>query len=171
MLYLSIGSVICAVIIFLLAIRQRRKAGIPYGKLIYADSSQWMNVEKPLFDGKLRLTGKPDYLVKQGKSIIPVEVKSGRSPHQPHAWHIYQLAAYCLLTEHEYGIRPPHGILHYADRTFAVNFTTTLESTTLATIREMQKRASQIQIERSHYDSNRCLHCGYRSRCDQALRI
>jgi CRISPR-associated exonuclease Cas4 len=170
-LYLALFSLILAIMLFLLALWQRRKAGIPSGRVIYADTSHWMKVEKPLFDKHLRLTGKPDYLVKYAAQVIPVEVKSGHSPREPRAWHVSQLAAYCLLVDSEFGNRPAHGILHYADRTLEIDFTPRLENATLSLIAEMQSRASHLQIDRSHHDQNRCLHCGYHSTCDQALRI
>jgi CRISPR-associated exonuclease Cas4 len=170
-LTISIVSIIAACFLFFLAFFQRRKAGIPAGRVIYTDSSQWMKVEKPLFDGEIRLTGKPDYLVQQGKQVIPIEIKSGQAPHQPSPWHVSQLAAYCLLVKHQFGIRPSHGILHYNNQTIALNFTSSLEKSTLAIIEEMQKPFKQIQTERSHHDQYRCDHCGYRSICDQALRI
>lgn len=64
-----------AIVFFILASRQRKQAGIPAGRVIYSDASQWGKVERPLYDPKLRLTGKPDYLMKQGNQLIPVEVK------------------------------------------------------------------------------------------------
>ena len=170
-LYLLIFFLVITVVLFILASRQRRQAGIPAGRVIYFDAGQWGKVEKPLYDPELRLTGKPDYLVKQGEQVIPVEVKSGRAPHVPYDSHIYQLAAYCLLVDHEYGIRPTHGILHYSNRTFAIDFSAELELSIQTTIREMQERTSRSQVERSHQDGKRCPHCGYRSVCDQALRI
>jgi CRISPR-associated exonuclease Cas4 len=170
-LYASILFILLALILFFLAARQRLKAGIPAGRVIYTDTNKWAKVEKPLFDPELRLTGKPDYLVRHGKQVIPIEVKSSRAHREPPDWHIYQLAAYCVLAEHEFGSRPPHGILHYPNRTLAIDFTPALEAATKATVREMQERTSQIQVERSHHDQYRCLHCGYRSICDQALRI
>jgi CRISPR-associated exonuclease Cas4 len=169
--YLPIVFIILAVLLFYLAYRQRKKAGIPSGRVIYSDASQWKKVEKPLFDKEIRLAGKPDYLVHRGKRILPIEVKSGHAPQTPNGWHVSQLAAYCILVESEYNNRPPYGILRYLDRAIAIDFTQTLENSTLALIQEMQKRTSAIQIDRSHTDQNRCLHCGYRSMCDQALRI
>lgn len=171
MLYLSIASIILAFALYFLAFRQRKKAGLPTGRVIYVDARQWTKVEKPLFDKELRVAGKPDYLVQKGKHVIPIEVKSGNAPHQPYTWHVSQLAAYCILVESEYGDRPPYGILKYADRTLSINYSSALEKSTLAVIKEMQKRTSELQIERSHHDQNRCFRCGYRSRCDQALRI
>jgi CRISPR-associated exonuclease Cas4 len=170
-LFIIVFLLVIAIIFFVLASRQRRKAGIPAGRVIYTDASQWGKVEKPLYDPKLRLTGKPDYLVKQGSLVIPVEVKSRRSPPVPHDSHIYQLAAYCLLVEHEYKTRPSYGILHYHDKSFAIDFTSELESSTQAVIHEMQARSSRTQVDRSHEDARRCQHCGYRSVCDQSLRI
>jgi CRISPR-associated exonuclease Cas4 len=170
-LTLSIISIIIALVLFYLAFRLRKKTGIPTGHVIYTDTSQWMIVEKPLYDRELGLAGKPDYLVRQGQQVIPIEVKSRQAPNKPPAWHISQLAAYCLLVEKEYGNRPAHGILHYADRTLAVDFTSVLEDSTRHIIQEMQANASQLRVERSHHDQHRCMHCSYRSMCDQALRI
>ncbi len=171
MLILSAVSIIASVIILLIVARLRRTSGIPAGRVIYIDTSHWIKVEKALFDKELRLTGKPDYLVRNSKEVIPIEVKSGHAPRQPYPWHISQLAAYCLLVHSEYGTRPHQGILRYANRTIAIEFTCELETATRGLIREMQERTSQLQIDRSHHDQNRCIHCGYRSICDQALRI
>jgi CRISPR-associated exonuclease Cas4 len=170
-LYLSILFVVIAVVLFFLAAHQRRKAGIPGGRVIYIDTNQWGKVERPLFDPDLRLTGKPDYLVRQGKQVIPIEVKSRQAPTVPYDSHIYQLAAYCLLVRREYGTRPTHGIIHYANKSYAIDFTTELEGSLQAIIREMQGRINHSQVDRSHQDGKRCQHCGYRTICDQSLRI
>jgi CRISPR-associated exonuclease Cas4 len=83
--------------------------------------------------------GKPDYLVQSGGSIIPVEVKSGRAPAAPYDSHIFQLAAYCLLVEKTYGKRPPYGIIHYAGRDFAIDYTRQLESALLDWLAEIRR--------------------------------
>jgi CRISPR-associated exonuclease Cas4 len=170
-IYLSILFLIVAVLLYVLGVKKAQRAGIPTGRIIYTDTRFWGRVEKPLYDPKLRLTGKPDYVVRQGKQVIPVEVKSRKSPQVPFDSHIYQLAAYCLLVEHEYGIIPSHGIIHYPERTFAIDFTRQLEASIKAIIIEMQSQASSNNIERSHNEAKRCQRCGYRSICDQTLRI
>jgi CRISPR-associated exonuclease Cas4 len=170
-LYFAILLGIISVVLFFLAASQRRKSGIPAGRVIYVDTNQWGRVEKPLYDPELRLTGRPDYVVKQGREVIPIEVKSRQTPQAPYDSHIYQLAAYCLLIEREYGIRPTHGIIHYVNKNFSIDFTEELERSILAIIREMQGRTNHSQVDRSHQDGKRCQHCGYRSICDQALRI
>lgn len=170
-LYLSIFFLVVALALFIIVARQKSWAGIPAGRVIYTDSSHWGKVEKPLFDPRLHLSGKPDYLVQQGKQVIPVEVKSSSAPVAPYDAHIYQLAAYCLLVAHEFGTRPNHGIIHYPNRTFSVDFSSTLESSVKAIIGEMQGRTTHVQVDRSHENPRICQHCGYRSICDQSLRI
>lgn len=171
MAYLSIVFLLAAVIFFVLSYQQRRKAGIPTGRVIYSDTRKWGKVEKPIFDPNLRLTGKPDYLVEQGDQIIPVEVKSGKTPQAPFDSHIYQLAAYCLLVEYAFGKKPDAGIIHYPNRTFAIDFTSSLEQNTKAIIQEMQEKTARSRVDRSHDEPRRCQKCGYRSVCDQSLRI
>jgi CRISPR-associated exonuclease Cas4 len=170
-LYIAILLGFVALVLFLFAARQRQQAGIPGGKVIYVDTSQWGKVEKPLYDPQLRLTGKPDYLVRQGNQIIPIEVKSRLAPQVPYDSHIYQLAAYCLLVEHAYSTRPGYGIIHYANKNFAIDYTVELAESVKEIIWQMQGRQSHSTTDRSHQDEKRCRHCGYRSICDQALRI
>jgi CRISPR-associated exonuclease Cas4 len=170
-LYLALFIFIMAVILLIISARQKHEAGLPAGRVIYADTSRWGKVEKALFNPNLGLTGKPDYLVEQGDQIVPVEVKSGRAPQSPYDSHIFQLAAYCLLVDYAYGKRPGYGIIHYPDRTFAVDFNPALESAVLVTINEMQQNSVRKQVDRSHEAPERCARCGFRSICDQSLRI
>ena len=169
--YLSILLLAIAVLLFLLSYRKRRQSGLPAGRVIYSDTGVWGKLDKPLYDPDDRLTGKPDYIIRQGRYIIPIEVKSGKTPQQPFDSHIYQLAAYCLLVEHVYNIAPKYGIIHYPEHTFAIDFTRPLKASLKATIAEMQTQFSSHLLDRSHREVNRCLRCGYRSVCDQALRI
>ena len=147
----------------------RKSAGLPGGRVIYADTRGWGPVEKPLFDPVLGLTGKPDYLVSQAQKIIPVEVKSSRVREAPFDEHIFQLAAYCLLVERVHGTRPPYGILHYPNRTYAVDYTPGLESALLDLLAEMRRQDRRASVDRSHEAPARCRGCGYRTICDQRL--
>ena len=149
--------------------RQRKSAGLPSGRVIYADPALWGPVEKPLFSARLNLAGKPDYLVDQGGHILPVEVKSGRTPSTPPDAHIFQLAAYCLLVEETYRVRPPYGILHYPKRTFAIDYTSELEAALEETLEEMRSWSGRREVPRSHNQASRCAGCGFRSTCDQRL--
>ena len=149
--------------------QQRRSVGLPSGRVIFADHNQWGRVEKTLYDPTFNLTGKPDYLIEQGDVIIPVEVKSGRGKTAPYDSHIYQLAAYCLLVEQSYGMRPPYGILQYSNQDIAVDYTPQLEQEIIGLLRDIRSQERRRNIGRSHHSSNRCRRCSYLAACDQAL--
>jgi CRISPR-associated exonuclease Cas4 len=168
-LYIALALLLFAILLFWQSDRQRKEAGLPGGRVIYTDTRAWGEVEKPLFSRELGLTGKPDYLVRQNGLIIPVEVKSGRSPERPHDSHIFQLAAYCLLVEKSFGKRPPYGIIHYKERDFAVDYTPELESALLDQLAEMRRDEYRDDVPRSHEDPARCRRCGFRNVCDQQL--
>jgi CRISPR-associated exonuclease Cas4 len=158
-----------ALYLFWQSARQRREAGIPAGRVIYSDTRAWGKVEKPFYDSLTGLTGRPDYLIEQNGFWIPVEVKSGYAPSSPHEGHLYQLAAYCLLVERASGKRPPYGILHYRNRTYAIDYTADLEAGLLDLLAEMRQQERRDDIPRSHAEPARCARCGYRSICDQKI--
>jgi CRISPR-associated exonuclease Cas4 len=167
---LALFLILAALFLLWQANRQRKKAGLPGGRIVYSDTGQWGKVEKPLYDANLNLTGKPDYLVQQSDGqIIPVEVKTGRTPVYPYDSHIFQLAAYCLLVEKTYGKRPPYGIIHYPGRDFAVDYTARLESALLDQLAEMRRDELRSSVPRSHEEAARCRRCGFKKVCDQSL--
>jgi CRISPR-associated exonuclease Cas4 len=165
----ALAAFLLALLLFWQSGRRQHLAGLPGGRVIYTDTSQWGPVEKALYDPVIGLTGRPDYLVKKGKSTIPVEVKSGRTPHAPYDSHIFQVAAYCLLVARDLGVRPPYGIIHYPKRTFAVDFTEALESALLDLLRDMRAMERKKKVLRSHDETPRCANCGYLSQCDESL--
>jgi CRISPR-associated exonuclease Cas4 len=169
MLYLALALFILAMILLWQSGRQQQKTGLPGGRVIYTDTRAWGEVEKPLYDAELHLTGKPDYLVEHNGQLIPVEVKSGRTPKAPYDSHIYQVAAYCLLVERTYGKRPPYGLIHYPNRDFAIDYTPALESALLDILAEMRRDEYRSEIDRSHEEPGRCAHCGFNQVCDQRL--
>jgi CRISPR-associated exonuclease Cas4 len=171
---LALIALMLAWLLFRQSGRQRKAAGLPGGRLIYADTSRWQPVEEPLYDAGLGLTGKPDYLIESGEQIIPVEVKSGPAPQGPYDAHIFQLAAYCALVERVYHVRPAHGILHYAGsqaaaQTYTIEYTPELEIALLEVLDEMRSQEKSRDVPRSHIVLNRCRGCGYRQVCDQRL--
>ena len=169
MLIAGLLTLIVALILFFISGRQRRAAGLPSGRVVYTDMRAWGKVEKPLFDKDLGLTGKPDYLIEQHGKIIPVEVKTGRTPESPYDSHIFQVAVYCLLVQKVYGKRPAYGIIHYPGRDFAVDYTLDLENALLDLLAEMRIHEQRSKVARSHEDEQRCRRCGFREVCDQRL--
>lgn len=158
-----------ALIVLWLAGRQQQSSGLPSSRVIYSDVDRWERVEKPLYDPISGLTGKPDYLIEEGGSFIPVEVKSARAPSLPHDSHVFQLAAYCLLVERTYGKRPPYGILRYRDQTFSIEFTPSLQRELEDLMQGIRVQDLQREANRSHQEAARCARCGYRSYCKQRL--
>ena len=147
----------------------RRESGLPTGRVTYVDTGAWDRCERPLFSNQHRLTGRPDYLVRHGEGIVPVEVKGGAAPEQPYPAHVLQLAAYCLLVEEQEGRVPQYGILKYDDRAFEVDYTPALRAQLLAALDALRRDLSARDVERSHDDPGRCRGCGYRDRCEQSL--
>ncbi len=160
-----------ATFLLLLSKQKERQAGLPRGKVVYADTNQWQAVPAPLYDPLLKLTGKPDYIVRLPDGMqVPIEVKSMQVPEQPYANHIMQLAAYRLLLERTSGERPPYGLLRYREQTFQIDYTPELEQALLALIAEMRQAERQNrELGRSHAEAGHCRGCGYREICDQKL--
>jgi CRISPR-associated exonuclease Cas4 len=150
------------------ASRRMTALGLPSSRVVFIDTASLNRTERLLYDPVVNLTGRPDYLVEKSGSLVPVEIKSGRTPLRPYPSHALQLAAYCRLVHAEYGVRPPYGIVRYPDKAFTVDYTASLENQLLDVLAEM-RRAERQAPDRSHHAANRCLACGYREVCDQAL--
>lgn len=159
---------ITAGIFFLVGWLNRKSSGLPGLKVVYSDTGLWQRLEKPLYDPKAGLTGKPDYIVDLKGAWIPVEVKSGAAPASPREAHILQLAAYCFLIERTQGKRPPYGLVHYQNATFEISYSKELEQQLLDVLGQI-RRCERGRADRSHQDLNRCRACGYRDICDQKL--
>ena len=168
-LVLPLAALILALALIIISRLIKNASGMPEGRIVYADPGLWGKPEKPFYDSALGLTGKPDYLIKQGGMIVPVEVKSMWAPREPYDSHVLQLGAYCLLAERHFGQRPDHGLLRYRNRTFKISFSPALEDEVLETIQAIRGHKELDDICRSHDQPNRCARCGFRERCDQRL--
>lgn len=160
---------IAAVALWLLARRGREAAGLPSGEVVYVDTGAWQRSERPMFSNTYQLTGKPDYLVREGRSVIPVEVKSRAAPTAPYLSHVMQLAAYCLLVEDVLGSPAPYGFVHYRDKTFKVEFTQALRAELLQLLKEMRNAQGARDVHRSHASAQRCARCGFQEVCGERL--
>jgi len=147
----------------------RRESGLPSGQVVYSDTGAWQRCERPLLSPRYRLSGRPDYLVQEEGSTIPVEVKAARQPAVPYHSHVMQLAAYCLLVEETHGQATPYGLLRYSDGTTRVDYTPQLRAELLAILEEMRRSRASGAASRTHDEPSRCRRCGYRHACDQSL--
>lgn len=115
--------------------------------LIYADQKQnGKNEEdfgKLLYSAEYELQGKPDYIFKKrfGKGIVPVELKSGSIGDDPlpHHGDLLQLAAYFLIIEDVYKVRPKFGRLIYRDFMFVIKNTRGLRKEVQKNTKEMRE--------------------------------
>lgn len=148
----------------------RKRTGLPKGALLYHDMGGEHVQLDPIYSPSLGLTGRPDYLIGEDDgSIVPVEVKSGDAPVEPYDGHVLQLAAYCLLVEEAYGIRPSYGILQYRNGAFTVDFTYELEADLLDVLEAMREDSLAGEAFRNHEEPARCANCGFLEQCDQSL--
>ncbi len=167
-LALPLLLVILALVLLWFSSCQRRRLGLPTGRVVYSDSGAERRVEQPLYADDLLLVGRPDYLVESAEGLVPVEVKSGRSPQTPYDTHIFQLAAYCILVTRNFKQRPLYGIIRYPRRCFRIEFTQQLENQVLNLIKEMRNGLDLAELHRSH-DGARCNACGFGRLCEEHL--
>ena len=170
MLRFAIILLFCALLLIWLGRRIRQQAGLPDGRVVYADTFGWNRVRRPLFSVRLCLSGKPDYLVRKGHCHVPVEVKSGAlPPGGSYRSHQLQLAAYCALVEEHFGARPTHGLIKYDDGVYTVEYSQELEQVLIDTLGCMRADLVALEVARSHRAVGRCRGCGYRADCTQCL--
>ena len=151
-------------------VQRGRGGGLPDGLIFYNDSEAWRANNGVRHAARLRLVGKPDYLVEQSDgTIIPVEIKSSAAPRRPYEGQVLQLAAYCLLVEENFGVRPPYGILQYRDGAFAIDYTDDLEADLLDLLAEMRATRAEADPDPDHDDPRRCAACGLRAACDRRV--
>ena len=155
------------VILLMLKRRGQAEIGMPEGEPIYMDTTE--EPGKILRSARYGLSGKPDFLIRQGSAIVPVEAKTGKTPRQPQPGHVLQLMAYCILVEENFGVRPEYGIGRYSEQQFEVDFTPEREQELLSILWEMQQQRQQDDVHRTHNYPRRCAACGYRDRCDERL--
>lgn len=170
-MYATIALILLALALLLLwqAGRGRENLGLPAGRVVYSDTGVERVLEQPLFDDELQLLGRPDYLVESADGLVPVEVKSGRTPRKPYDSHIYQLAAYCLLVARNFRQRPAYGIIRYPQRSFRVEFTQVLEAQLLRLLANMRGGLTRMELHRSHQVAARCAACGYHQLCSERI--
>ena len=141
------------------------KHKIPDGKITYSDLN---TIAKPLFSNRYRIIGKPDYIIKKNNFYVPVEVKTGFH-NKPRKNHVFQLAAYCLILEDNYGKFVPYGILVYnnTSQQYNIPFDPKTRFELDSIIKKMRKELRTGEIKVDHKDPRRCKSCSMRDYCDK----
>jgi len=145
----------------------REKFGATKGDVAYVDHPE----ARPelLVSEEFGLRGRPDYVLEQGEHLIPVEVKTGRTPRGPLFSHILQIGAYCLLVEERYGRAPPHGIIRYEGASHEIEYNDDLRKMVLSKLDAMRAALAKGEAHRNHNRPGKCLHCSRRDGCPERL--
>ena len=162
LIILILALVLLAAVYFFLS----RKEGFSRGKVIYADLDHDQVPAEPLFSRKYGLAGKPDMILRNGNQLIPVEIKSAPGQEHPYPSHLLQLAAYCLLIEEQYGIRPEYGIIQYRDKQFEIPFNESLEYKLLNRLDLMREEDPLNMLPPVCSNRRKCSRCGFRDVCE-----
>ena len=170
LLYLAFaaaGVLLCGIILCLFGAWLRGRVGLPAGAVVFSDTGYERVPGVSLVSHKLRLVGKPDFLIRGKEGLIPVEEKSSLAPIGGPYWsQLVQLGAYLILVEENYG-RVPFGVLKYKDRSVRVEFTEELRRRVLGLLSDL-KRAEGMVVDgvlRSHNSASKCRQCGFSDVC------
>lgn len=145
----------------------RRKFGATHGDVTYVDHPEAK--AELLVSERYGLRGRPDYILTEGDLIIPVEVKTGRTPRGPLFSHILQIAAYCMLVEERYGKAPPHGVIRYEGASHEIEYNEDLKKLLLGKLEEMRRALAKGEAHRNHNRPGKCIHCSRRDVCPERL--
>jgi CRISPR-associated exonuclease Cas4 len=150
---ISVALFIFGLLLLYLISRQNRKFGVLTGDKIYVDTDQ-----KPgeiLYSKTLNLAGKPDYLIKEGDHIFPVELKTGKTPRYPYQNHTMQLMAYCLLVEENFNVRPAGGYIKYPGKEFKIAYTEEAKKSLQSLVSEiLEKKKTGEELLCDHFEHN-----------------
>jgi CRISPR-associated exonuclease Cas4 len=148
-------------LLVVLAMRGRWKRGLGHGATVALD-------DVTLLSERLKLVGRPDRIVKRGKTFIPEEWKSAKRVNDGHK---LQLGTYFLLIEEEYGVRPPFGVVVLGDGSrVEVKNTERLRSEVLAIAQKIREHRAKIREEIPvRQPAAKCRGCGQGRNCRQAL--
>ncbi|MFG1519675.1 MAG: PD-(D/E)XK nuclease family protein [Thermoplasmataceae archaeon] len=155
-----------AVFLIWFALRRKRFDSIPSGSMVYGDLHSKGAVLK---SRTYRLTGKPDMVIRKGRSLIPYEYKHSDSP-SPREGHLLQMGAYFLILEDlNPGFSVPYGVLKYKSTAFRVKNTPDLRGKVL--YKSDLIRRTTTEPARNHDNPRKCISCPFKASCDQSLII
>ena len=121
---------------------------------------------------KYNLAGRPDYMINEKDSHVPVEVKTGRRPKAPFFSHVLQIGAYCLLSEETFQRSPSHGQIRYGfdSKPHEVEWEPKLKNLVVEKIEEMNDILDgKTEAHRNHKRAGKCNNCSRRKGCPERL--
>ena len=127
-------------------------------------------LEPSLVDETRRLRGRPDYLLRHRKGLIPVELKPLRTSKSLYESDRLQVATYLMLvraTNPDASV--PYGVVRYKDSTFRVYLTEELEARCLAIADQIRAAKRAPVVHRTHNIAAKCRACAHRTACGESL--
>jgi CRISPR-associated exonuclease Cas4 len=167
--------IILIALVFVILAWLLRREGVARRRLLalkirYADVGA-IYLQPSLVSAQYGLSGRPDYLVRVDCGVVPVELKSGKSPRsgRPYDGHLFQLVAYCLLVEDVCQAFVPYGVIAYEDRSIRVEYNSALRKSLLALLEQIRtaKRSGEFHI--NHNRPEKCQSCGFHETCGESL--
>ncbi len=160
---MNVALFVLAALALLLWLFLRGRTEVLPGEVVYRDGPG----AETLVSHRHRLVGRPDYITRGQRGLVPVEVKSRAcGPRGPYPGERAQLLAYCLLAEEALGEQVAEGELRYRDRVVAIPFGDRERREIVELLDAMD---AARDAHRSHDQAARCRRCGFRDRCDEAL--
>ena len=127
-------------------------------------------MEPLLVDETRRLRGRPDYLLRHRKGLIPVELKPLRTSRSLYESDRLQIATYLMLVR---AANPdasvPYGVVRYKDTTFRVYLTGELEAKCLGVAEQVRAAKHASVVHRTHNVPAKCRACAHRTACGESL--
>lgn len=148
------------------AMAARKRLGISKGIVVDIDGKRRGLM---LEDKDRNLRGRPDSILQTERGMVPVEIKTGRTPDRPHDSHRLQVATYLQLLEANTGTPPHHGLLTYPEGTFVVAWNDALRTELDAVLGRLRAAQTSGHAIRDHEEPGRCRGCSRRAGCTQAL--
>ena len=138
----------------------RHRRGLGAGRTVSLD-------RMTLTSRRYGLTGRPDRLIRSGRTVIVEEWKSARTLRP---WHRAQMGAYFVLVEDQLKVRPSHGFIVCGDGTrHRIENTAELRAWVLALAGQIRGARSKIsQPILVDLKPGQCRPCGMRGLCRQA---
>jgi CRISPR-associated exonuclease Cas4 len=173
MLLIAAAVFLFLALVLLLTREQRDSSAMPEGEILYEDISENRYTSKVLTSDRYGLRGKPDYLIMTKDGVVPVELKSTLRPPLRggvHKSHMAQILAYCAMVGESLGERIPYGLVIYRDQVPRRVVPTPERMAWMEQMTEAVRAGRQEgPMHRDHGHVERCLNCGVREACTEAL--
>jgi CRISPR-associated exonuclease Cas4 len=159
--YLPAGILFLALVALLSLLSLRARLGFSFGHVVSYD-------RLTLSSEHYGLVGRPDLIVKRGRSFIPEEKKRGTRLHESY---VAQMGVYLLLVEEHFQCRPPYGVVVLGNgRRENITNSEQLRASVLTMVETMRSARTQPRSPlpaRPH--PAKCRGCGQRNNCTQRL--